>query len=125
MTITIHMSDRAPVEIDTDTWPLIVSVSGTSADDMEYCRREQAIGQGECDTYKLRVRQHADGRSIVYAIYEGATQWTGHPVWHAGRVIDGADDIAAVIRDVATECEPPIPESVIREAIADLPAERL
>ena len=130
---TITLSRRPPVKIYDDEWPLIAHGSGKS----RVCYHTP-IPDYEVDGYDLRVRQHADGRTIVYGILDAASAWTGSEDRRGGeilippgegtltpddgRVIDGAA-LVAVIRRVGEDCG--LPDSVIRECIADLPAEEI
>jgi len=119
------MTNDSPVSIVASDWPIIAESSGDSYSGSDYCRHQQALGQGECDTYWIRVRQHQDGRAIIYASCDGATAWTESESWRAGQMVDSGDDIIGAITEVATGCEPPLPESVTREIFEDLPARNL
>lgn len=141
-TRTITLTDRAPVKIREDEWPTIASAKGDSYAGNDYGRRQQALAQGECDEYSLRVRQHADGRTLVYAVLDAAiSEWhqpacgeshkggelltpsgDGELRPDDGRVVPDVE-IASAIRRVGSDCG--IPESVIRECVADLPAEEI
>lgn len=123
---TITLTGRSPVRIYEDEWPVIAQGSGDSycGDPGGYMR---AKGRGECDTYTLKVRQHADGRAIVYGVLDAADAAWGRPASgetvHAGLLLDGADvtaRIPAAIREVGERCG--LPDAVIRECTADLPA---
>lgn len=55
-TITVSLSDRRPIKISKTAWPLIASSSWFD-------------GEHECQANEvawIRVRSHADGRTIVY-----------------------------------------------------------
>ncbi|MHB8388057.1 MAG: hypothetical protein ACYDBH_00585 [Acidobacteriaceae bacterium] len=75
------------------------------------------------DIYRLRVRQHADGRAIIYAVLDAATPWTGSESRRGGELLGAGNDIPAAIRRVGDDCS--IPDSIIRECVADLPAEEI
>jgi len=120
---TITLTDRAPVRIDEGAWPQIAHAVGDSYDSGDYSRYQQASAQGELDEYSLRVRQHADGRAIVYGVLDAATAWTGSEDWRGGEVLDADADIATAIRRVGEMGG--LPDSVIRDCIADLPAEEI
>ncbi len=124
---TITLTGRRPVTIREDQWPTIASVTGDSYRGSDYGRHQQALAQGECDEYSVRVRQHEDGRAIVYAVLRAAIAAWHQPaggVWHReGELLDAGADLAAAVRRVGEEAE--IPDSLIRECIADLPAEEL
>jgi hypothetical protein len=146
-TRTITLTDRPPVRIREDEWPMIAQGSGDSYAGNDYGKHQQALARGEVDEYTLRARQHADGRVIVYAVLVGASAWTGSEDRREGELLGvprpGANDaagwdayrqaggerhvsgatVAATIREVGERCG--LPDSVIRECIADLPAEEV
>ena len=115
---TITLTDRAPVRIREDQWPLIASatdrpgsvVNGTPVPDYQ------------TDSYAIRVRQHTDGRVIVYAVVDASTSWTGTSGCKGGELLDAGADIVAAIRRVGERCGC---ERVVDECIADLPAVEL
>jgi hypothetical protein len=119
-TRTITLTDRPPVRIREDEWPLIAKGTGDSYGSGDYSRYQQALAQGECDRYRLTVRQHADGRAIVYGVFDAATAWTGSEDVSGGELLPPRADIAAAIRRVGAYCQ--LPDSIIRECTADLPA---
>lgn len=119
---TITLTGRPPVKIYEDEWPLVAEAKGDSWRDRDYSRYEQASRQGELDTYSLRVRQHADGRAIVYGMLTGSN-WTGTADRRGGKLLAAGADIASAIEEVGSDCG--LPESVVRECIADLPAEEI
>lgn len=118
-TRTITLTGRAPVKIAEDAWPVIAWATGDSWSGNDHARHDQAAAQGELDEYSIRVRQHADGRAIVYAVLDAATAWTHSESYKGGVLLGAGDDIAAAIRAVGEECG--IPDAVIRACIADLP----
>lgn len=64
---TITLTDRAPVAITADKWPLIASAEDNDFDgqsDFQANRKSK---------WFLGIRQHKDGRTIVYATYSYAT----------------------------------------------------
>ena len=116
-TRTITLTGRAPVKIREDEWPEIASakerpgsfVNGTPKPDYE------------TDSYTLRVRQHEDGRTLVYGVVDASTAWTGTEDWRGGELLDAGADVAAAIERVGDR----MPPSVVRACIADLPAVEL
>jgi hypothetical protein len=123
-TRTITLTDRRPVTIREDEWPVIARATGDSwGPNGDHARHDQARRQGELDQYALRVRQHADGRAIVYGVLDAASAWTGSEDYRAGEVLSAGADVAAAIRRVGETCH--LPDALIRECIADLPAEEL
>lgn len=122
-TRTITLTGRPPVKILEEQWPTIAQASGDSYSGNDYGRHQQALGQGECDRYTLKVRQHADGRTLVYGIFDAATAWTKNEDVRGGELLEKDADIAGTIRRVGESCN--LPDRIIRECIADLPAEEL
>lgn len=109
---TITLTDRPPVTIIEDDWPTIASAS-------------EHDGQIECQANRrwgLHVRQHEDGRSIVYAVY--STQYQGESGYRGGEMLPTVNDsIPEAIRRVGERGE--FSAHIIDECIADLPAEQL
>lgn len=66
-----------------------------------------------------------DGRTLVYAVLDAATAWTGTADQRGGELLVAptAREVVAAITRVGRECG--IPDSVIRDCISDLPAETL
>lgn len=123
----VTLTGRAPVSIVEEEWPVLARATGDSYRGNDYGRYQQALSQGECDRYSLVVRQHADGRTLIYGVLDAAIA-----AWHApacgedrrgGYLIKPEMDLPEKIRQVGEECE--LPDSIIRECIADLPAEEL
>jgi len=120
---TITLTGRAPVSIVEAEWPVIAKGDGDSYGSRDYSRHQQARSRGEIDVYCLRARRHADGRTLVYGVLVAASAWTGSEDRRGGVLLAGGEDVATAIRSVGEECE--IPDSVIRECLADLPAEEI
>jgi hypothetical protein len=120
---TITLTGRPPVTLREDLWPVIARADGTSWSGSDYSRFEQARSRGELDEYSIRVRQHADGRTVVYAVFIGATAWTGSEDRRGGELLESGSDLAQVITRVGEDSG--LPDRAIRECIADLPAEDL
>ena len=118
---TITLTGRPPVKIYEDEWPVIAEAKDDSYGSGDYARYQQAKLQGELDEYAIRVREHADGRAIVYAVFDAATPWTRNEDRRGGELLDNGADLPAAIRRVGKDSN--IPDSVIRDCIADLPAE--
>ena len=131
--LTVTLTDRAPIRIDPDNWPLVADASDHD-------------GQVRCQAnneYWIKVRQHNDGRTLVYGAHvagdggqymsfresragvlltpesshvpgaknaEGYTPYYAHP------------DIVSAIREVAENANC---QQLAAECIADLPAEDL
>lgn len=126
-TLTITLSDRRPIKIQKEAWPVIASAKDDSYSGSDPGRWQQALSRGECDTYRLTVRQHADGRTLVYGVLDAAIAAWHQPAhgedWRGGVLLDAGADIAAAIRQVGESGG--LPDAVIRACIADLPAEEL
>ncbi len=124
-TRTITLTAAPPVRVREDLWPIIA-------------RARRHDGKVECQAnheWHLTVRQHADGRAIVYGSEESGNGGTyhGYEPARAGELLAASDsaserwtsasDVAAAIRRVgeAARCS----EAMIAECIADLPADDL
>jgi hypothetical protein len=116
---TITLTDRAPVKIHEDEWPTIARASERPRSCVNVTPRPDY----ETDHHWLRVRQHADGRALVYGALAAASAWTGTEDWRGGELLAAGRDIAASILRVGKRGG--ILESVVRDCIADLPAEEL
>ena len=127
--MTITLTGRAPVKITKDEWPVIAS--GVN---------HWYEGQYECQasrkkSWKLIVRQHADGRTLVYAIFAGTSQYQGEKDENvrAGKMVtvEGSDTapIIAAIFEVAEDMRARSGQEefarIAHECIADLPAVEL
>jgi hypothetical protein len=126
---TITLTGRRPVTIDEDDWPLIARASGDDYGGLDRARHQQASDQGELDEYSLRVRQHADGRAIVYGTYTEGWHTSHDGLTHAGEIVDNppGDYSARRIEDALERVGDTlgVPPQLIADAIADLPAEKL
>ena len=112
---TITLTDRAPVKISEALWPRIA-----------YASRHD--GKVECQAnheWYLTVRQHADGRAIVYGCEIGGMGGVrqDYEEARAGLLLDAGADIAAAVRRVGERAR--CSDAMIDEVIADLPAVEL
>lgn len=122
-TRTITLTDRQPVKINEEEWPEIaVGSARWHEGDHEF----QANRRKKCS---IRVRQHGDGRAIVYGTYEYESQWQGERCFteRAGVLLEAGADLAAAINEVRDTLAELLDDEefvgrVAREAIADLPA---
>jgi hypothetical protein len=90
--ITITMSERRPLKISKDAWPVIASGEGF-AGQYDFQSFDGAI---------IRVRRHADGRAIVHG-YAGDWDGGGRPGRRdveAGFLVDAGGDVVRAIRRV-------------------------
>jgi hypothetical protein len=120
----ITLTDRPSVTIREDEWPILASADGDSWAGSDYAKHSQAKHRGEIDDYTLIVRQHADGRALVYGVLDAAIAAWGAPArgesWRGGELLDAGSDLARAIRRVGEAGA--LPDAIIRECIADLPA---
>ena len=108
--LTITLTNRAPVSIVKADWPVIASAK-------DYDRECESQANR---TWRLTVRQHEDGRAIVYGAY--GTAYSNDRDRRAGTLCAAGDDLAAAINAVARDCGC---EAIAAACIADLPAEQL
>ncbi len=126
--ITIRLTDARPVRVSNANWPLIASAKGDSWTEQDPARHQQALQCGELDKYSIGVRQHADGRTIIYGFVSGSPltgtkdAYAGFRYGLVGESVPDATSTAS-IRRVAGVCG--IPSSVADECIADLEPEDL
>ena len=111
-TRTITLSNRPPVKIREDEWPQIAQASWTD---------NPAIPVQANRTAAVRVRQHADGRAIVYGTY--STQWQGETDLKSGMLLAKGADIAAAIYEVVDDLG--VTVTMAAECVANLPAEEI
>lgn len=136
---TITLTGRPPVTIREAEWPVIAH--GCADDDDRNNPGNPPNREWE---RTIRVRQHADGRVLVYGIYSYSTCFQGEsdagaragvllsaPVTPA-QIIDAietvGDELAAAEDDAAihdSQRDSRQWRNAVRETIADLPAEEL
>lgn len=109
-TRTITLSNRPPVKVREDEWPLVAS-------SLDYDNEFEFQANSK---WRLKVRRHADGRAIVYGTYDTALH---EPNVSAGELLSADEDVVAAIRRVGEEIGASDP--TIRRCIADLPAEEI
>lgn len=131
-TRTITLTGRPPVKIEEDHWPIVASAKSKDWDNTHECQANRTWN------WWITVRQHEDGRAIVYAGYSYSSQWqTERDYYHrAGRLLGAGSndvDICDAIRRVCTEMAAAEADadhtarwnSLAAECIADMPAEEL
>lgn len=116
--IRVALSERPPVLISAKEWPVIAGAKDFSGGSDHACQANEE--------YWIKVRQHADGRTLVYC-----RRHRGPGGMHAGyRGAEGGwllanpsqSDIIVAIR----RCGGIIQDSgVAQDCISDLPAEEL
>lgn len=127
---TITLTGRPPVSIEDEAWPIIAQASYHDFDN-QYDFQANRHWKGS-----VRVRQHEDGRVIVYAVCTYASQFQNESGYQqkAGELLGvGAttEQITAAIHRVhgtidGDEGGRPLQWKLLaEECIADLPAEEL
>lgn len=123
---TITLTDRAPVRILESEWPVVASGDHDEHDGQVRCQANRTT------EITIRVRQHTDGRAVVYGIYDYSSNFEGEANLNirAGELCAVGADLAAAIRAVGTDVIAQLDgrgnetavRDVINECIADLPA---
>ncbi len=132
-TRTITLTGRPPVSIREDQWPQIAS--GVWYD------HDGVISYQANQTWKLelRVRQHADGRAIVYAVYYDSNfQHTRNFTARVGQLVPIGGDLPMAIKEVGEMLRKRLADAdnnvsedqryvaeVVAECVGNLPAESL
>jgi hypothetical protein len=128
--LTITLTGKPPVKIQKDQWPVLAA-----ADEHEHDGQVEPQANRTA-TWKLLVRQHEDGRAIVYGIHSFDSHWQnerGRDV-RGGELVPAGADLPAAIHRVAAELEARLLESVwstgvfprlAHECTANLPAVEL
>jgi hypothetical protein len=109
---TITLTDRPPVRVREDLWPVIASAR--RCDNEHECQANHL--------WHLTVRQHEDGRTLVYGSETAGNggAFRGYEEARAGELLDaGADVVSAIIR-VGTDAR--CSKAMQDECIGDLPA---
>lgn len=112
--LTITLTDRRPVTVDTDVWPIVAK-----AKDWDNQHEFQANR-----TWALTVRQcqkDGDDRCVVYGAYD--TNWQNESGRRGGEIVDSLDDVPAAVKRVAEYLG--FEERLADECIADLPVDEL
>jgi hypothetical protein len=101
--LTITMSERSPIKIDKAEWPTIADVS-----------EHDGVVRSQANTeWYIRVREHADGRRIVYGarVAGGGGQHVGFREDRAGFLVDVPRNFAGSPVDMTSDG--------VRHSIAD------
>ena len=104
--ITIWLQDHGPVRIDPDKWPVVKSSEWTSA----------------LTTYSMEIREHKDGRLIVYG---KSTVFQSPPVGYGRMAERRRGDNGLWEEAVAVGKEIGLSESAVQDFIAPLLAQDL
>lgn len=124
--ITVYLTDRNPVNVDPKEWPICARGTGDSHQGSHGPEYEQARAQGQYDEYKLIVRQHTDGRTLVYGIVDAAPAWTGNASVRGGELLTrrpDTDELFRIVRQVGEELG--LPNAVIRDCFESFQPEEL
>ncbi|HWP62824.1 MAG TPA: hypothetical protein VNO86_05080 [Candidatus Binatia bacterium] len=109
--VEVVLFERPPVLIDRRKWPVIASARWHDGEVPSQANRRAV----------LMVRQHDDGRRLVYGTF--STAWRGERDRAGGFLLRPDDDVVAAIREVVQRLD--LPGHLADEAIADLPPEPL
>ena len=124
-TLTIILTGRSPVKITKEDWPILAKADASDGEVGWRANRRWS--------WRLAVRQHSDGRAIVYGVYTYSSQYQGeryHDV-RGGELVPAYGDIVAAIQRVGEWMQSTSPKDgerfaeVTRECLANLPAEDL
>lgn len=125
---TITLTNRPPVRIAEDSWPCIAEGIVDDWNGSSGFRHDA----NRITTIAVRVRQHQDGRAIVYARYKYETRWQDEKSWieRAGELLPTSEDLVAAIRRVGAQLQTQCQDDdridcAVRLCVADLPAEQL
>ncbi|HEY0789777.1 MAG TPA: hypothetical protein VGD78_01815 [Chthoniobacterales bacterium] len=106
--LTVTLTGRRPVRIQKDHWPVIA-------------RARRARGEVADQTLcHLVVRQHQDGRTLVYGVSESAAEEQNR---RAGYLLEAGADLCKAIWDVSGDLG--FDPEMAQACIASLPAEDL
>lgn len=119
---TITLTDRPPVRIREDAWPVVAKALADVS-----MRNGTPLPSYECAEWRLTVRQHSDGRAIIYGVADAPSPgWNTHGCtdWRGGELLDAGADLVAAIRRVGAQLveHGGAPGALPQECIADLPA---
>jgi hypothetical protein len=131
-TRTITLTGRPPVKIDDADWNIIANASDSGHDGQVESQANRK------SSWWIKVRQHVDGRTIVYAGYSHSSNWQGERCYEAKRGVmlpkettaeaicdairEVRDDIASAEHYEGDESRWP---TLAAECIASMPAEEL
>lgn len=123
---TITMSGRTPVTILEDLWPMLAAGNFSAHDGQVECQAKQTWN---CC---IRVREHSDGRCLVYGTYLATCDWQGARSQGAkAGYLCALADVVAHINLVASDMVGILGEysehimETARECIANMPAEEI
>lgn len=116
---TITLTDARPVRIYEDEWPVVASA--------DWHDGNEGIESRANRRRSIKVREHDDGRRIVYGVY--STVWQNERGAAGGSIVparDGRPDDEATIKAIREVADEVIDDVQLGdECIADLPAEEI
>ncbi len=121
----VTLTDQPPVKIREADWPTIAA-----ADWIDHDNRYEFQANRKWKLW-IKVRRHADGRTLVYGgyLYDTCFQGERDIVEKRGTLLDAGGDVIGAIREVGADlgqvCETAAEHerSVVQQCIASLPAE--
>jgi len=118
--ITITMSETAPIKIDPAKWPKIAS-AGRADGDVDYAYSEAPFAM-----WYIAVREHEDGRRIVYG-WKRRAKLAGFLLGSFNTPLDNASNVTdeATIRAIRRVAGVIGDEDLGAECIGDLPAQEI
>ena len=125
MTRTITLTGRPPVRIVEEQWPV---VAYAAYENFQGEVRDQAVRTWDAS---IRVRQHEDGRVLIYAMDR---HWSAFPheagyEFRGGYLLAASGDVCETVIRLAEEIVAAgggeYMRTLGRECIADLPAEEI
>lgn len=119
-TTKITLSERRPVTIETEQWPIIARAEA----------HDGAVKVQANNEWVIRVREHDDGRRIVYGWHEAGNggQYAGFRPTYGGYIVDAANgqpDDAETVRSIRRVAGLIARDDLGAECIGDLPAESI
>jgi len=121
--LTITLTGKPPVKINKADWPILAEASDNDTHGAQIGNEPNR----ETDWW-LKVRQHADGRTIVYGVYSYDTHFQGERRDDArrGELLEPGADVLEGIQRVASDLEEYVKDGAFarlaQECIANLPA---
>lgn len=111
---TITLTDRQPVTVDTEVWPIIASAKDHDNQYEAQANRKWSLVVRQCQT-------EGDDRCIVYGVY--TSQWQNEPDLRGGEIVDSVEEVPASVKRVAEYLG--FERTLADACVADLPAVEL
>jgi hypothetical protein len=125
---TITLTQRRPVTIIESEWPVIAEASDNSWTGHDPEGRREALSKGELNEYTLHVRQHADGRHLIYGTFTPRRPLGGGspaPIKRAGYLLDAGKAALLEVHIQLTGNDLDLPGQIIADCINSLPPTEL